>query len=408
MKTVKILLLSFFGAALLAACSTPVQKADKYAIDCTQIRGFNYTPATTAEPRHHIDTWVQYDPDVTAFNLDLAKGLKLNMVRVFVPWQCYDELGDGLAPRLQDFARKCNERGIGMVPVVGGGRWMWNLEDTTRVTKAREWAEYLVAALKDEPNLMMWDLMNEPDLNRRMKETNFENCKLMYSLFKELDPDTPLTIGMEKVSCMIEMAEYADILQFHNYSETRDMVRDTSAKAQAFAAQVGKQVFNGEMGCVARANPYDVTLEEHMKAGMGWCIWELMIVEKGWGTVHGVFYKDGTVRDPSIPAAILGYFRNRENPFPEVPDREDKIGSVLSRTEAWKKDGAKDWETGIHIAEVGANMLESAQLAPMHDAPNAQVNRIRESHDLAALKALLDKQYALLKPYRKPAEAPRR
>ena len=37
----------------------------------------------------------------------------------------------------------------------------------------------------------------------------------------------------------------------------------------------------------------------------------------------------------------------------------------------------------------------------MHDAPNAQVERIRKSHDLAALKALLDKQYNLLKPYRK-------
>ena len=387
--------------ALLACCSAPVQKVDKYAIDCTQIRGFNYTPATVAEPRHHTDTWVKYDPEEAAFNLDLAQGLKLNMTRVFVPYQCYDELGDELAPRLQDFARKCAERGIGFVPVVGGGRWMWDLNDTTRVTKARAWAEYLVDALKDEPNLMMWDLMNEPDLNRRMKEVNFENCKMLYGIFKELDPATPLTIGMEKVSCMIEMADYADILQFHNYSETRDMVRDTIALAKAFAEKVGKSVFNGEMGCVARANPYDVTLEEHMKAGMGWCIWELMIVEKGWGTVHGVFYKDGTVRDPSIPAAILGYFRNRENPFPEFPDREDKIGSVLTRTEAWKKAGAKDWDTGIHIAEVGANMLESAQLAPMHDSPNAEVNRLRQSHDLAALKALLDKQYKLLKPYKK-------
>jgi hypothetical protein len=343
---------------------------------------------------------VKYDAEETSFNLDLAQGLKLNMCRVFVPYQCFTELGEELTPRLQDFARQCNERGIGVVPVVGSGRWT---RDTTLIPQAREWVEFLVAALKDEPNLMMWDLMNEPDLNRRMKESNFENCKLMYGLFKEMDPATPLTIGMEKVSCMIEMADYADILQFHNYSETRDEVRDTIARAQAFADKVGKKVFNGEMGCIARANPYDVTLEEHMKAGMGWCIWELMIVEKGWGTVHGVFYGDGTVRDPSIPAAILGYFRNRENPFPEFPDREDKIGSVLTRTEAWKKAGAKDFDEGIHIAEVGANMLESAQLAPMHDAPNAQVERVRKSQDLKELKALLDKQYALLKPYKKPA-----
>ena len=397
MKKIGLLILTVAGIAL-CACSPKVQKVDKYAIDCTQIRGFNYTPATVADPRHHVDTWVSYDPDEAAFNLDLAKSLNLNMARVFVPYQCFTELGDELAPRLQDFARKLDERGMGFVPVVGSGRWM---RDTSLLYQAEEWVDYLVNALKDEPNLMMWDLMNEPDLAMFMKDINFENCKLLYKLFKEKDPDTPLTIGMEKVSCMIEMAEYADILQFHNYSETRDMVRDTTALAKAFAASVGKQVFNGEMGCIARGNPYDVTLEEHMTAGMGWTIWELMIVRKGWGTVHGVFYEDGTVRDPSIPAAIMGWFRNRETPMDYFPDREDKITSVLNRIDQWKKDGAKDLETGLHIAEVGANMLESAQLAPMAENPNWEVNQLRKSKDLKELKTLLDKYYTMLKPYKK-------
>ena len=397
MKKIGLLILAVAGIAV-CACSPKVQKVDKYAIDCTQIRGFNYTPATVADPRHHVDTWVSYDPDEAAFNLDLAKSLNLNMARVFVPYQCFTELGDELAPRLQDFARKLDERGMGFVPVVGSGRWM---RDTSLLYQAEEWVDYLVNALKDEPNLMMWDLMNEPDLAMFMKDINFENCKLLYKLFKEKDPDTPLTIGMEKVSCMIEMADYADILQFHNYSETRDMVRDTIALAKAFAASVGKQVFNGEMGCIARGNPYDVTLEEHMKAGMGWTIWELMIVRKGWGTVHGVFYEDGTVRDPSIPAAIMGWFRNRETPMDYFPDREDKITSVLNRIDQWKKDGAKDLETGLHIAEVGANMLESAQLAPMAENPNWEVNQLRKSKDLKELKTLLDKYYTMLKPYKK-------
>ena len=397
MKKIGLLILTVAGIAF-CACSPKVQKVDKYAIDCTQIRGFNYTPATVADPRHHVDTWVSYNPDEAAFNLDLAKSLNLNMARVFVPYQCFTELGDELAPRLQDFARKLDERGMGFVPVVGSGRWM---RDTSLLYQAEEWVDYLVNALKDEPNLMMWDLMNEPDLAMFMKDINFENCKLLYKLFKEKDPDTPLTIGMEKVSCMIEMADYADILQFHNYSETRDMVRDTIALAKAFAASVGKQVFNGEMGCIARGNPYDVTLEEHMKAGMGWTIWELMIVRQGWGTVHGVFYEDGTVRDPSIPAAIMGWFRNRENPMDYFPDREDKITSVLNRIDQWKKDGAKDLETGLHIAEVGANMLESAQLAPMAENPNWEVNQLRKSKDLKELKTLLDKYYTMLKPYKK-------
>ena len=118
-------------------------------------------------------------------------------------------------------------------------------------------------------------------------------------------------------------------------------------------------------------------------------------------TAIEVFYEDGTVRDPSIPAAIMGWFRNRKNPMDYFPDREDKITSVLTRIDQWKKDGAKDLETGLHIAEVGANMLESAQIAPMAENPNWEVNQLRESKDLKELKALLDKYYTMLKPYKK-------
>jgi len=56
---------------------------------------------------------------------------------------------------------------------------------------------------------------------------------------------------------------------------------------------------------------------------VGWYIWELMIVREGWGPVHGVFYEDGTVRDPSIAAAIMGFFRKRTaDILPAVPDKE--------------------------------------------------------------------------------------
>jgi hypothetical protein len=55
---------------------------------------------------------------------------------------------------------------------------------------------------------------------------------------------------------------------------------------------------------------------------MGWYLWELTITHE-WGDVHGVFYPDGTVRDPSIAAAILGFFRNRgPNVVLEDLDRE--------------------------------------------------------------------------------------
>src|SRR5207244_5147153 len=102
------------------------------------------------------------------------------------------------------------------------------------------------------------------------------------------------------------------------------------SRAKEFATKSGKQVMNTEIGCVARANPYDVTLEEHMKAHVGWYIWELMITKR-WGDVHGVFYPDGTVRDPSIPAAMLGLFRNRGSEVVlERPNRENRVTRTIA------------------------------------------------------------------------------
>jgi hypothetical protein len=50
------------------------------------------------------------------------------------------------------------------------------------------------------------------------------------------------------------------------------------------------------------------------------------MITGNWGTVRGVFYPDGTVRDPSIPAALLGFFRNRgKGVVEEVPDRENHL-----------------------------------------------------------------------------------
>ena len=248
----------------------------------------------------------------------------------------------------------------------------------------------------------MWDIHNEPDSNNpERRAMNFSNCRFLAELFHKLDPNTPVTIGAMLVPGMIELADYVDILQFHDYSETREGIKEQIKAAREFSQKVGKPVFNGELGCIARANPYDVTLEEHQKAGMGWVIWELMIVREGWGNVHGVFYEDGTVRDPSIYTAIMGHFRNRKNIRLEEPDAEGKVTSVLNRIAAWKASSSNDFDRGANLAEVAANLLESAQLAPMHIAPLYEVAQVRETRDLKELTSLLDKYAKMLEPYKR-------
>jgi hypothetical protein len=396
------------GVILLAGCSGPDKMISKFDFtgsgDPSLIRGFNYTPAYVTSPRHHVDCWVHYDSAAVEFDLNLAKSLNLNQVRVFVPYAVYTEDKEALPAKLRHFVRECHKRGIGVMPVVGSGPW---LRDTTQRALGREWTRFLVDAISDEPGLAFWDVMNEPDWPTTPRERvlrNFENCKFMAKTFHELDPRTPVTIGMAFVDGMIELADYVDVLQFHDYMQTKEEIRNNIMRAKQFAAKVNKPLINGEIGCIARANPYDITLQEHMNAKVGWYIWELMIVRKGWGTVHGVFYEDGSVRDPSIAAAIMGFFRKRTpDILPAVPDQEGWVTKVIEQSDKWLKDPEATWKEGLDLAETAANLLEAGELTAMRIPPTWEVEMLRQGEvNTKALKELIIKFKTELEPFRKP------
>ncbi len=400
-----------FSTLVITGCSGPEHKISRFDFtgsrDPSLIRGFNYTPAYAKPPRTHADCWISYDSTAIEFELDLAKSLNLNQVRVFVPYAAYSEVKEDLPARLRHFVRACHKRGIGVMPVVGSGPWV---RDTTQRNLGREWIQFLIDAISEEPGLALWDAMNEPDWPPTPEERvrmNFENCKFMASAFRELDPQTPVTIGMAFVDGMIELADYTDVLQFHDYMQTRHQIRNNINRAKEFAAKVNKPLINGEIGCIARANPYDVTLEEHMNAKVGWYIWELMIVRKGWGTVHGVFYEDGSVRDPSIAASIMGLFRKRDaDILPANPDLEGWITKIIDQSNKWVEDPGRSWKDGLDIAETAAHLLEAGELTAMRTPPTWEVEILRQGEvDMNSLKELIVKFRNLLEPYKtKPPE----
>jgi hypothetical protein len=398
----------FLFCLILAGCTGSEKKISRFDFtgprDPSLIRGFNYTPANVSAPRHHVDCWIHYDSATIEFDLDLAKSLNLNQVRVFVPYTVYTEDSVAFPAKLKHFVRECHKRNIGVMPVLQGGPWM---RDTIQRALGKNWARFLVNAISDEPGLAFWDIMNEPDWPTTPRERvlrNFENCKFMAKTFHELDPSTPVTIGMAFVQGMIDMADHVDVLQFHDYMQTREEIRDTIARAKEFAAKVNKPLINGEIGCIARANPYDITLREHMNAKVGWYIWELMIVRKGWGTVHGVFYEDGSVRDPSIAAAIMGFFRKRtEDILPCIPDQEGWVTRITDRSEQWLKDPEATCKDGLDIAETAAHLLEAGELTAMRIPPTWEVEMLRQGEvDMKALRELIIKFRDQLEPFKKP------
>jgi hypothetical protein len=376
--------------------------------DLSDVRGFNYQ---SAESNGHAEFWLQYDPAVTERDLDSAVRLQLNQVRVFVPYAAWERNKEALRKNLLHFVRAAHDRGIGVMPTMQYKFGEWR--DKAAWPNSREFVADLVATIGKEPGLVIWDVENEPECcslpptpDNRL---HMEHAMYMAKVFHELDPVTPVTIGATFADNMIAMGDSVDVLSFHNYSPTRAEIRASIAKAKEYAAKVGKPLVDSEIGCIARANPYDVTLQEHMQAHVGWYIWELMITGE-WGTVHGVFYPDGTVRDPAIVAALLGFFRNRgANVVEDAPDRENHLTEAVTKNKAWLADPSPNWETGLDLAEVSANLLEAAQLAPMHNLPTRQVELLRDGQpNIPALRSMLEKFTSLLEPYQLPPGDPRR
>lgn len=135
------------------------------------------------------------------------------------------------------------------------------------------------------------------------------------------------------------------------------------------------------MGCVGRSNPYDLAIQIADEYNAGWYLFELMIGGY-WGDIHGIFYPDGTVRDPAIVAACLGFYRNRDlaTSVPEYPNKEGYVDHAISLVEQAFKEEKEVFKSTkastddiLEAAEWCANLLESAQLVPMHDMPSARI-----------------------------------
>ncbi len=387
--------LCFLSATVLAAAAV----AANVPKDLSNVRGANYRGAAAKDT---TDYWLHYNPAETERDLDYARRLNLNQIRVFVSYEAWTADKAALRRNLAHLMRAAGQRGIGVMPTIGNTEQI--MEDSQRPA-ARELAADLVAAVGKEPALAFWDVSNEPDYppapESRVRQ-RFALARYLAGIFHELDRNTPVTIGVAFEPKMEELADAVDVLSFHDYMQNRAVIRANIANARAFAAKVGKPVFNTEIGCLGRANPYDVTLQEHMNAGVGWYVWELMITAR-WGNVHGVFYPDGTVRDPSIAAAIMGFFRNRgETVVLEDPDREQWVARTVANARKWLAAPDATWADGLNLAETAANLLESAQLIAMREPPTRMVDLLRRGQpDLPALRAALGKYVALLEPYRR-------
>jgi hypothetical protein len=160
----------------------------------------------------------------------------------------------------------------------------------------------------------------------------------------------------------------------------------------------GKPLMDNETGCIARANPYDLILEISEQYGVGYYLFDLMIHDFC-ASECGIFYEDGTIRDPSTVAAIMGCYRNRnlDTIVRPAPNRESRGIRAINAIEAALKVNTTDifaYKQGdlnalFDACDLACNLLEACEAVPMMDLPSAKLLKFRsqKSPDYAAVRA---------------------
>ena len=404
----------------------------KKTVDYAGIRGFNYTQPDARDDR---DFWLHYSHEIVDRDMGYAERLRLNSARIFLSFAAYRADPDAFLARVKDFVQTAWAHGISTNPIVYFGAFFFPMEEEFRpvegenlrplsktIRTPESWREgeiyfdRLYEAIGNEPGLLFWDAFNEPgytdqfvtwydeepkyvqdfrpgvpDLKelRNKQEKTWEFVRHFCRYIKSKDPDHDVGIGNIFIweTEPSRTAELVDVIVFHDYSATRSRLRGVLDTARALGQKYGKPIVDNEMCCLARANPYDMAIQLHDEYGVGWYLFELMIGSDMWNRVHGVVYPDGTVRDPSIVAAIGGFFRNRglEALRPDV-NQEDYVERALfyaeralreTRRPVGGGDPSADAEKLLEACEFAANLLETGELVPMDAPPTARIEAYR-------------------------------
>jgi hypothetical protein len=406
--TTRVATLTAAGLLLMAGPAM----AEKPLADYSFIRGVCY-PGGWRNPQAIIER-----------DLGYAKRLSLNSTRVWLNYTGYEKDPAGFLKSIQNYVRTAHSLGISTMPILWNGNGL-NPDTLKPEFRARgdAYVKAVVETLKGEPGLLMWDIMNEPLTNpyygrasaeeqpkREAEITNFLRHYLTY--VKKLDPVNAVTVGYEKSISLEPTADLADVLSFHEYTQTRATVEESYRVAEQTSRKFGnKPILNTETACIARANPYDMVLEISQKHKVGWYVFELM-VQGYWGEVHGLVYPDGTIRDPAIIAALFGFFRNRDmkTMIKPNPNREGHAYRALAALEnALKEDTSvfgnvkKPMDAVLEAAEYAANLLEAAEMVPMYEPPTAKIRFWREQpeaqRDREAIRAFAYELGQTLKRY---------
>ena len=329
----------FLSLTCLLAMFPVVAHGADAATDFSDMRGANYVPSYA---RNDVQIWMDYDRSVIDRELGYAERLKLNTVRVFLQYAVYEQDPKLFLERLENFLSLCGKHQIRMMPVVFDScfgefpdlvryrdkDWMacpgQNRLGPDHWPKLKQYVSDVVGSHKDDPRIVMWDVMNEPTCTSFNKP---DDQRLIWAFLdhfldyvRQQQPVQPLTVGVEHSSLIPKVLAKIDVLCLHNY---RQDLREDIRQVQALSRQHGKPAIINEV--VGRPQqPFSYVMPILREEKIGWCFWELMLGKTQFSRAafpyQGLVYPDGTCFDAREVALVAGIdIEEAQRLFPQRP-----------------------------------------------------------------------------------------
>ena len=292
------------------------------------VRGANYVPSYA---RNDVQMWLDYDSPLIDRELGYAERLKLNTVRVFLNQLVYERQPAKFLADFEDFLALCDKHHIKVMPVLFDSCFDPQSVDLDKYAEltwipspgfdrigtdgwpaSRKYIHALIGAHKDDPRIVLWDVMNEPEgtAHYNQPEGRAKINDFLRRALKEVrdqGASQPLGIGWATSRDIIFSIDLSDVILWHNYGDPAALKKDI-LDVKEIGRVFGKPVILNEF--VGRPQQrIEDALPVVSQEKVGWVFWELMLGEtqftQGKLPYQGHVYPDGTVRSASEAAAIL-------------------------------------------------------------------------------------------------------
>lgn len=293
-------------AALAAATVQAAEPAEQ--LENTQyqnIKGFNYVPSYAATIWDAIDL---FDAKVWDREFGYSKRFHSNALRIWCNYLSFQRDQDHFLKSWETALDLAKKHGLKLM-ITTDNRWVdalypYGQLDFAIVLKGELSAEYerylktFIGTFKDNPNILMWDLCNEPFSGIKNKE---EDRGLLRSLLKSQEmnfwraasevarsakPSQPITVGIHSGhdGNPDGIHDIVDVISCHPYSGWWDDAKGFRDTCDYYVRTANRQkkplicseTCQGSKSSETRTKIIQVSIGELEKRKIGWLAWQLM------------------------------------------------------------------------------------------------------------------------------------